>query len=596
MHSPVEAVALIALAGIGAQWIAWRLSIPAIIAMLVAGFLLGPIFGVLDPRDLLGGLFNPLISVAVALILFEGALSLNLRDLRADHVPLFRLIGLGVPLAWAIGSLAAWTVAGLSWQVSAFIGALLIVTGPTVIVPMLREAKIKRQPATILKWEGILNDPLGVLLAVFIFQFTIQMQDPMLSWVDVSVHMVVSAAVAAASGLAFGWLVAQSLRRGWVPEFLKIPFTVTSALSCYAAGAYLEHEAGLLAVTVMGITVANFTLPALDELKRFKESISVLLVSGVFIVLTASLTWDQVAGLDWRLLAFGLTVLFIVRPVTILLVTLGGELTWQERLFLAWIAPRGVVVFTIAGVFAGKLAEAGIEDAGKLVPLAFSFVVLTVMVHGATVGWLARRLDLEASTRSGVLIVGSSCFSTALGRVLSDNKVPVYVIDTNWRRLRLARDQGLPCFYGEVLSDFTEHELDLGRFDHVIAASDSQAYNSLVNTELAPRVGREHIYQIAVRENLEANESRTDLPVNLLGQALLPDGPDFDELEQRIATGWRFRSVSVGEDQVLESIDIKDAEPVVAIEEDGTLKFQVSAKQGDQKEGDQLIFFHPPDD
>ncbi len=593
---PILALALIAIAGTGAQWLAWRLNLPAIVLMLLAGFLVGPVFGILSPHDLLGANMEPFVAAAVSLILFEGALSLNLHELRREKFPLARLIGAGVPIAWFLGSVTAWAIAGLSWQISVFVGALLIVTGPTVIVPMLREAKIERRPATILKWEGILNDPLGVLLAVFAFEMARYAADPLASLAHVSGWMALIIAVATAAGFVFAWICAQALRRGFVPEHLKMPFTFSMVLACFAAGAALEQEAGLLAVTVMGVTLANYTLPALDEMRRFKETVSVLLVSGIFIILTASLTWEQISGFDWRILAFAVAVMFVVRPLTVFLVTLGSDLTWQQKVFLGWIAPRGIVVFTIAGVFAAKLTDAGFEDASMLVPLAFGFVVLTVVVHGGTVGFLARTLGLEASSRSSVLIVGANPFSAALARALADRDVPVCVADTDWQRLRQARKLNVPVFHGEVLSDQAEQKLDLNRFDYVIAASHNTAYNALVSTDLAPRLGREYIYQIAVQDDLEANEGRMQLPIGLLGQALFPDGAHYEELERRMASGWRFTMSEITEETDIEDLYNDEGEAVVGIAPDGTLTFVPGVPRKPLNAGDCLLRFVPPAD
>ncbi len=587
--SPIALFAAVGAAGLTSQWLAWRFNLPAIVVMLMAGLLLGPATGLIAPPAVLGDLLDPLVTIAVALILFEGALNLEFNELRSEKPILVRLIGLGVPLAWVLGALAAWAIAGIELPVAIFVGAILIVTGPTVIVPILREARISKRLATILKWEGILNDPLGVLLAVFSFEVIHHLH--LGHGIDGELFsLLISITLAASfSGLVFGLLVVTALRKGLLPEHLKTPFIIGAVLVCFALGAALEREAGLLAITIMGVLIANARLSSLTELRRFKESVSVLLISGVFILLTASLSVAQLQGLDWRILLFAAAVMVIVRPATVLAVTAGSDLSWRERLFLGWVAPRGIVVFAIAGVFSIRMVDAGFEDGERLVPLAFAFVVATVVANGLTTGWMARRFGLAAGDGEGVLIVGSSAFSRALAQALHDHGRRVCMADSNWWLLREPRMAGLATYYGEVLSDQAGRQLGLERFDHLVASSRNHAYNSLLCADFTPELGRENVFQIAVSPEDIEQGGRQQMAVNLLGQPLTSDGLTYDELEQRIQDGWSVQFVAEGGAEPAD----KEALILAALYKSGIVRFGRRDQNGDQAELEGTLWLAP---
>ena len=270
----VVAVALIATFGIGAQWLAWRIKVPAIILLIVAGLLAGPVTGWVKPSQDLGQLLNPFIAMAVAIILFEGGLSLRLHEYHETGVDVKRLVTVGLVLTWGMGSLSAHYVAGLSWAVALVLGAIIVVTGPTVITPLLKQAKLKRRPAALLKWEGIINDPVGALLAVLVFEYFVSAgHQPFAVDVILTLGLVLllAAALGAATGFSLGW----GFRRGQVPEFLKSPIMLAAVLALYTGASYFQSEAGLMAVTVAGIVLANQKLRSIEELRRFKLDLHV---------------------------------------------------------------------------------------------------------------------------------------------------------------------------------------------------------------------------------------------------------------------------------------------------------------------------------
>ena len=452
MEHLVLIIALIGVLGVGAQWIAWRFNLPAIVVMAIAGLAAGPAFDLLIPAGadasglprmqiLLGDFYRPIIAVAVAVILFEGGLSLNFGELRGLTKGVGRLVIPGVPIAWGLGSLAGYYLAGMSWPIAILFAGIMVVTGPTVIVPLLRQSKLSQRPATLLKWEGIVNDPLGALLAVLVYGvIVIDGHGPAdASPADLLGSLALASLLATCLGVGLGSFAAMSFRRGWIPEYLKPPVLLVLVLVCFEAANFLQEEAGLLAVTAMGVTLANSRVSSIAELRLFKENIAVLMVSGVFIILTANLSLATMASLDFRALAFILAMLFVVRPITVFVSTIGAGLTWQERLLVGWVAPRGVVAVAVSSFFGASLVAAGYPDGARLIPLAFAMVFTTVILHGFTIGPLAKALGLASRERPGVLIVGASPWSVELAAKLKEMKVPVLVADASWRRLKPAR-------------------------------------------------------------------------------------------------------------------------------------------------------------
>ncbi len=270
---------------------------------------------------------------------------------------------------------------------------------------------------------------------------------------------------------------------GHIPEFLKAPVLVAAAITANALTNLVLEEAGLLTVTVMGIVLANSRMASLTEMRRFKETITVLLVSGVFILLTASLKMETILSLGWEAVAFVIAMLFVVRPLAIFIATINTGISWQERLLSAWIAPRGVVAVAVAGLFGGTLVEQGVADGERMIAYTFAVVAATIILHGFSLPILARVLNLSSSAKPGILIVGGSRWSTALAEKLQSMEIPVLIADDNWNHLINARAANIPTYFGDVLSEHAHHEINMSTWGAVITATDNDAYNALVCTE-----------------------------------------------------------------------------------------------------------------
>ncbi|WP_034960676.1 sodium:proton antiporter [Erythrobacter longus] len=590
-------IAAVGALGIGAQWAAWRTGWPAIVLMLAAGFIAGPITGLIDPEAAFGDLLDPMISIGVALILFEGGLSLDLRELRHSGKAVWRLATIGVLVGWTLGALSGYYIAGLVWPVAVLFGGILIVTGPTVVIPLLRQANIQTRPNSILKWEGIVNDPTGALCAVIAYEYFRRLNEfPNASVFDVAPPLLIAAVLAGLIGYASARLIAWLFPRGAIPEYLKVPVLFIAVIGVFVLTNQIEHEAGLVAVTVMGVTLANREVSSMRSIHPFKENIAVILVSGIFILLAASLKWDELTYLQtsWRPLAFLMALLFLVRPATVLISLLGTDIPWNERLFVAWIAPRGIVLVAISGLFALRLGELGIAGGQILTGLSFAVVVVTVIAHGFSVDFVARLLKVKGDTRPGVLLVGSTPWTVALAKEMRAVGTPVLIVDQSWQRLGRARLEGLPLYHGEILNEATEHNLDLSPYQVLVAATENEAYNALVCNEFAHEIGRDMVYQLG--EN-EGSESRTSLPESIRGRALFEDGFDAGAVNQRIADGWIFKKTKLSEEFDFADAQEKlaeDASLLLLLRESGTLRFFTHAVRPKPRAGDTVISFVPP--
>ncbi|WP_394177189.1 cation:proton antiporter [Yoonia maritima] len=545
--APVMAFALVGALGVGSQWLAWRLRMPAIVLMLVAGVLVGPVAGVFDPARDIGPLMGPIISIAVAIILFEGGLTLNFHSLSDAAKGVRRLVFVGAPLGWLTSTLALRYGAGLSWESAAVFGGIMIVTGPTVIAPLLRTARLSKRPAALLQWEAIINDPIGALAAVFAYEVVLVLNTA--TTVQAAVmDLVIGIGFATILGVAAGYGLARSFKRGWVPEYMKVPVLFALLLAIFGVSDYVLHESGLLAVTIMGIVIANANLPSYEELRRFKEHATVLLVSGVFILLAASLDFGALRQLDMRAIAFVLAVVLVARPLTVMLSLMGSGVPFKEQILVAFTGPRGVVLVAVAGLFGDRLIGLGFEDATLIGPLAFVLVAFTVVLHGFTLAPFARWLGLTGADVPGVVVIGGSSWTTAFAEALKKAEVPVLMTDPNFGNLRGARAAGIPTFSGDILSEAAEQRLELISYATLVAATDNDAYNTLVATDLAPEFGRDSVFQVM---RAKSDSARHQLPRTLGGRNFGPEETHAG-LNRMIAEGWTFRITRLTEEYTLE--------------------------------------------
>lgn len=541
-------VLCVALGGVAAQWVAWRMRLPAIVLLFFAGLVFGPGLHILDPGRAFGFALQPMVGLAVAVIVFEGGLALEFRELRAAGEGVLRLTAIALPINWALGAVAAHLLGGLGWGPAALFGAITVVTGPTVVLPLLRHTRLQRRAAAFLKWEAIVNDPIGAILATLVLQVLVAGQHGagVLAG-TLLLRIPVVLGIATALGVGAGFLVRFGFTRDQVPEILKTPLLLALTLSIYAVANLTLEGAGLMAATIFGVALANLRVPGLSELRRFKESLVVLLVSALFIVLTANLQQAQLAHLSWPILALTLAVLFVVRPVAILIATLRSGLTRSERLLSAWIAPRGIVAAAVAGIAGLQLQKAGYAGADLVMPAVFAIIAATMILHGFSLRPLARRLGLTLSDEPGIGLVGASPWATEMAAALTAAGVPTLLIDIYPGALDPARARGLSVLQAEILSEQGAEELQGRPVDYLIAVTPDDIYNGLVCARLAPELGRERVFQISPGETQV--DLRRGLSRESRGKVLGRYDWDYAVFERLFERGWTFNVIEMTEDQ-----------------------------------------------
>ncbi|MEM7492776.1 MAG: sodium:proton antiporter [Pseudomonadota bacterium] len=600
----IVACALIGALGLGAQWLAWRLQAPAIVLMSLAGLAVGPLWSVLfgdpllNPSEAFGDIFRPIVSLAVAVILFEGGLVLKFENLREAGKPVRRMIFIGGPLAWVFGTLAAYYAAGLDWASAVVFAGVMVVTGPTVIMPLLRQSKLGGRPAQFLKWEGIVNDPIGALFAVAAFEI-VRVASVGENTVGAAAWIVMAAIEGIILGVLFGWIMIRAFRNGWAPEYLKAPLILGSIVLCYALAELVEREIGLVAVTAYGMMLGNSKIAGLTELRKFKEDIAVLLVSGVFVMLTADLTPEIIgSAINVNTLLFLMCMLFVVRPLSVWISTY-GTLPRNEAILLGWIAPRGIVAVAVSGLFGSLLIELDrsgrfdFDGAEQIAPLAFAMVFATVVLHGFTIGPFARALGLARKERPGILVVGANTWSLGLAKAIQDSKTDVIIADSSYRRLRPAREAGLDVFLGEVLSEDAEIKLDHARFSTVAALSTNDSYNSLVCSHFAPELGRHMVHQLSLSEAEESDDKVAGL--NARGRTLIRRGRNYDSLVRDQYSGWSFSRTGLTDKYTLDQFiaERPNADIIAEIRPDGTFLLIGPNRDARGGDGSTLISFAP---
>ncbi|GAB2196611.1 cation:proton antiporter [Sessilibacter sp. MAH4] len=497
MSDPVILLVSVGLASIACQLLAHKLRIPAILPLLILGILVGPVFGLLDPDALFGDLLFPLISISVAIILFEGSLTLKLKEM-AEHGSVVRnLCTVGTVITWLVATPAAHYGLGFSWQMSALFGAIVTVTGPTVIVPMLRSVRPAKKIADILRWEGIIIDPIGALLAVLVYEFIISVQD---AWTHTLAVFGLTLAVGLGFGLLIGFSLGWLLKKRLIPHYLENTAVLTLMLGAFAFSNHIAHESGLLTVTIMGMVMANMKNIDLDPIIEFKETLSVLLISGLFILLAARLNIDAITNLGLGSILVLLAIMFIARPIAVFVSSLGSELTLKDKALLSWIAPRGIVAAAVSSLFAIKLESNGFDEASALVPMVFLVIIVTVVLQSLSSVKVAKLLKLRSPSATGILIFGANEFNRRFAKALKEHGISVTLADTNWDSVSKARMDNLNAYFGNPSSAHAENVLDFSTIGRVLVMSPYRQLNPVVTYHFEYLLGKGHVIGLSHAE------------------------------------------------------------------------------------------------
>lgn len=481
--------------GAASQWLAWRIKLPAIIFLLLIGIIAGPVSGLINPDRLFGPLLFPGISLAVAVILFEGALNLRLRELGGLASVIRRMVSLGTISSWLILALATHWITGFEWPVAILFGAVVVVSGPTVIGPILRSARPNAQISNVLMWESILIDPIGALLAVLVFEAIVAHHgaDGINTAVWIFLKMIgAGILLGLLGGQSLGWL----LRKRAIPDYLHGVVALGSVFIIFATANLLANDSGLLAVTLMGIWLANMREIPLDNILDFKESLSILLISILFILLAARLNLNALKEVILSGVLLMLVIQFIAQPIKVLLAYDGKELNWKERLMTAWIAPRGIVAAAGAPVYATQLQNLGYKNANLFVPLTFALIIVTVLLASFTARPLAKFLGVSEKDAHGILIIGANSFAIAVAEKLKDWGFRPLLIDDEYRQIQNARMNGLDTFLGSPVSEAADRHLNLIGFGYLLALSTDAARNMIASLRYDPEFGHKAVFTL----------------------------------------------------------------------------------------------------
>jgi NhaP-type Na+/H+ or K+/H+ antiporter len=522
--------------GFLAQWLAWRMRLPAILFLLLIGIVLGPASGFFKPDRALGGFLFPSVSLAVALILFEGSLTLRFSELRGIGHAVRGMVSYGAVLALLMLAAAAHWIAGVRWEVAFLFGALTCVTGPTVITPMLRTLRPTARIASALRWEGIVLDPLGALFAVLVFEAIVTHQQG---------HSLAIFAetigIGAGIGLVVAWGLGFLLRRQMIPEYLQAYGTLIAVLGAFTLANQFAHESGLVAVTIMGITLGNLRRVHIENIMDFKEHLSTVRVSMLFVILAARLQWPLPPGMLMAGILVFVAAQFVIRPVSILVATFGSQLDWRERALLSYVSPRGVVAASVSSLFALRLEDLGVTGAGALVPLVFILIIATVVLQSATARPLAYWLGVAAPDPTGVLIYGSDEIARSVGKALAEQQFQVVLADDDWGGISAARMAGLTTFYGNPTSQHAAMHLDLTGIGRLLAMSWRREMNSLACMHFRQEFGRERVYRLRVLAPEESG-NRAAFAGSLSAKALFGDDMTHTRFRDLLEAGWRIKA------------------------------------------------------
>jgi len=543
-------MASIIILGVGGQWLAWRLRVPAILLLLTLGCLAGSVSGFINPDQMFGNLLQPLVSLAVGLILFEGGLNLRLHELKGTWKSLLGLLTIGAIITWFGAALAAHFILQIPASVALVLGAVLTVTGPTVIGPLLREIRPSGKVGIIAKWESIAIDPIGATLAVLVFEAISSIRAAeygSATWNAVQ-GFASTATVGLTIGLLSSRLLVESFRRFWIPDYLQNPMTLLYVVATFAGAEMLHHEAGLVAVTVMGVLLANQKAVDVHRVIEFKESLTILLIAALFIVLAARVPLQDLRQLGWRGPVFAASLILIVRPVSVWLSTIGSGLSRRERCFLAWFAPRGIVAAAVSSVFALRMGESG----AVIAPATLIVILMTVAVYGLTAAPLARKLGLAASDPQGLLIAGASQTARAIARVISKEGIRVVLVDTRYQRVSKAREAGLNVCFASILSEYVMDAVDFGGLGRFLALTSNDQINTLAAARFREIFGARNVLQLS-RGKSDNARMETTWQNRLAGRTLFSPCLTYDFMDTALDQGATIKATRFSEMFTLEN-------------------------------------------
>lgn len=523
--------------GFFAQWLSWRIKVPAILPLIIIGLLVGPIstlftgdegYLVSKGEKLIDGdsifqgkvLFD-VVSLAVGLILFEGGLTLKLSEVKVLGKAVRNIIVIGSAVTMAGGTVAAMLIMDFSIQTALLFGSLIIVTGPTVIGPILRNVKPNFNITTILKWEGILIDPVGALIAILTYEFIISgTAGAQIGWIAFKTFAI-TIAVGIAIGWAMAWLGNILITKELIPKYLQNIVVLGLVITAFALSNSIQHESGLLAVTIMGMALVNMKTSNLKEIISFNEDLVIILISFLFVLLSSRIDIvDIELVLTLKSFILFAVVVFILRPLSVFLSTWGTNLTLNEKLFLSYICPRGIVTAAVASIFSISLFQSkdyiiDLDEAAMLLPLVFLVIVGTVVLQGLTAKSVARLLGVTRKEPNGVVFLSADESARFIAKILQKYNVPILLADTSKANTREASMQQIPVYEGSILNEEAWEQIDFAQYGQLWAMTPNAEINALACRIVGEELVKDKVFRfISNREQETLNKE--DYPKNIL--------------------------------------------------------------------------------
>ncbi|WP_108869017.1 cation:proton antiporter [Aquimarina aquimarini] len=503
--------------GILAQWVAWKFKIPAILPLILIGLLVGPLATLFtsDGTKLIQPIWNGkeglfpgeslfyFVSLAISIILFEGGLTLRRNEILNVGPVIIKLITLAVVVTFFGAGLAAHFIFDLSWPISFLFSSLIIVTGPTVITPILRNIPLKKDVSAVLKWEGILIDPIGALVAVLVFEF-IRVGGSEEFTLTALIEFGKIVLVGFTFGFTFAHALAFSLSKKIIPHYLLNVVTLALVLGVFVLSDAFAHESGLLSVVIMGMVLGNINLPHIDEILYFKESLSVLLISILFILLAANINIEDLLLIfNWQAVLLFAIVVFIVRPIGVFLSAMNSGLKTNEKLFISWVGPRGIVAAGIASLFGLKLHKEGVPGAEYITPLVFMIVLGTVLLNATTARIFAKLVGVFLKKSDGILIIGASKISRLIAAYIKNNNRHVILVDSNRNNINKAKALGLDAIEGNIYNDQLKDNIELNDVGYIMALTGNSDINKYAIDKFKTQFGEHGSYRLITPEEME---------------------------------------------------------------------------------------------
>ena len=590
MHSDVALViAGVLAAGLVAQILGWRLRVPAIVFLLAFGLLAGPVTDLVHPDDVFGDALFPTVSIAVAIILFEGSLAMGVAGIRTAGRTTITLLTVGSVITFAGVAVAARFVLDVEWRVAYLLAAVLVVTGPTVIGPIVKSLGLHGRLGMILEAEGTIIDPIGAIATVVVFQSFFESSDS-----SVAETLLTTFGIGVGAGLIGTAILVFVLWRLLIPDELHQVLTLTVVVSTFAVSNHYAHEAGLVAVTVLGFLLASQKRVSVRHILDFNETLRVLFISGLFILLAARIDRATLTDLEWRSILFLVVLVVIVRPVSVAGATIGVGLTRAERIFLAATAPRGIVAASIASVFALRLSEEGVPGAQIVLSATFTVIVGTVLLSGLGARPLARRLGLLGDDGAHVVIVGSNDFTMALAEVLGREGVSSSLVDADRLSSRRARMRGLDSWSGSIFSVQDVHEVGLDRASVFLAATSNDELNALACRMAAETLERRHVFQLPPSRPSDSEIGRISL--GLFGRSAFSMEATAERLDDLLLEGWKVSATNITKEFSVRDWQEQHADgvPLAVIDGKRHLHVLAAGRRRSVKGGERLVALVPP--